>query len=201
MASTAKPALSDNIWNTPNALSLTRLGLAVGVGLLIEFQFYAAGLVMFVVAASTDFLDGWWARRFNQVTRLGRMLDPFVDKVIITAALVALVGASGSEIRAWMVTLILSREFLVTSLRAMVEGRGGDFSARWLGKWKMGVQCGAVVASLILLQIPTPADALLWTTRILAWGAVLITVASGVDYVVEALRITGQHGSTTDSGA
>ncbi|MEO8270860.1 MAG: CDP-alcohol phosphatidyltransferase family protein [Aureliella sp.] len=126
----------DQIWNVPNALSLTRLLLAVAVGLLIECDWYLLALIFFVIAASTDFLDGWWARRFNQVTKFGRMLDPFVDKIIVTAALVALVGQASSQIAAWMVTVILGREFLVTSLRAMVEGQGGDFSARWMGKWK-----------------------------------------------------------------
>lgn len=161
--------------------------MAVAVGVLIENDRFLLGLIFFVIAASTDFLDGWWARRFNQITKLGRVLDPFVDKIIVTAALVALVGQATSQIVPWMVTVILGREFLVTSLRAMVEGQGGDFSARWLGKWKMLVQCAAIVASLWLLHAPQPW--LQWTTLMLAWGAVLITIASGVDYVVQAMRI------------
>lgn len=180
-------ASQDRILNVPNTLSLVRLVLALAVGLAIEWQLYELALVTFVVAASTDFVDGWWARRFNQITKLGRVLDPFVDKIIITAALVALVGEPGSQIAAWMVTLILGREFLITSIRAMIEGQGGDFSARWLGKWKMLVQCAAIVSSLWLLSSPQP-----WlsrTTQALAWGAVLITVASGVDYVSQALRM------------
>lgn len=180
----------EKIWNVPNALSLARLLLAIAVGVLIESQFYLAGLIAFIIAASTDFLDGWWARRFNQVTKLGRILDPFVDKIIITAAMVALVGEAGSQIAAWMVTLIVGRELLVTSIRAMVEGQGGDFSARWLGKWKMVVQCAAIITSLWWLH--TQHDWLCWTTLILAWAAVLITLASGIDYVAQALRITNQ---------
>ncbi len=181
-----RPA-GDQIWNVPNALSLTRLLLAVAVGLLIECDWYLLALIFFVIAASTDFLDGWWARRFNQITKLGRVLDPFVDKIIVTAALVALVGQAASQIAPWMVTVILGREFLVTSLRAMVEGQGGDFSARWLGKWKMLVQCAAIVASLWLLYSPQPWLQL--TTLVLAWGAVLITIASGVDYILQAMRV------------
>ncbi len=161
--------------------------MAFAVGLLIESDRFLLALIFFVIAASTDFLDGWWARRFNQVTKLGRVLDPFVDKIIVTAALVALVGQGDSQIAPWMVTVILGREFLVTSLRAMVEGQGGDFSARWLGKWKMLVQCAAIVASLWLLHAPQAW--LQWTTLILAWDAVLITIASGMDYVVQALKI------------
>ena len=188
---TATPSLSsaagDQIWNVPNGLSLARLLLAIAVGALIECGWYLPALIAFVVAASTDFLDGWWARRFNQITKLGRILDPFVDKIIVTAALVALVGQTASQIAPWMVTIILGREFLVTSLRAMVEGQGGDFSARWLGKWKMLVQCAAIVASLWLLHAPQLW--LQWTTLGLAWGAVLITLASGVDYVWQAMRV------------
>ncbi|QDV25058.1 CDP-diacylglycerol--glycerol-3-phosphate 3-phosphatidyltransferase [Aureliella helgolandensis] len=182
-------AAGDQIWNVPNALSMARLGLAFFVGILIEFQQFMPALFVFVVAASTDFVDGWWARKFNQVTKLGRVLDPFVDKIIITAALIALVGCAGSGIDAWMVTVIVGREFLVTSIRAMVEGKGGDFSARSLGKWKMLFQCAAVVSSLLLLDGVTDAVWLVWTTSVLIWLAVLMTVASGADYVIQAVRL------------
>ncbi len=182
--------VSNAIWNVPNALSSIRLLLAFLVGILIELGSYTPAMLTFVFAASTDFIDGWWARKFNQVTKLGRILDPFVDKVIITAAFVALVGVPGSQIAAWMVTLIISREFLVTSIRAMVEGSGGDFSARWLGKWKMLVQCAAVVASLLLVDGWTAAAWLPAVTLILAWAAVVITVASGVDYIIQAVKLT-----------
>ncbi|MEZ6075899.1 MAG: CDP-alcohol phosphatidyltransferase family protein [Pirellulaceae bacterium] len=74
-------------------------------------QLVSARTDFFVIAASTDFLDGWWARRFNQITKLGRVLDPFVDKIIVTAALIALVGQAASQIAPWMVTVILGREF------------------------------------------------------------------------------------------
>lgn len=189
MTSTPVQPASDTIFNVPNSLSTIRLLLALAVGLLIEADIYFLAMIVFVFAAATDFVDGWWARKFNQVTKLGRVLDPFVDKIIITAALVALVGAKGSEVPAWMVTLIIGRELLVTSLRAMVEGSGGDFSARWLGKWKMVVQCAAIVASLLLLAGTTlPGLALI--TRLLMWAAVLITVASGVDYVQQAVQLS-----------
>lgn len=182
----SQPAPSNQIWNVPNALTMTRLALAGGVGIMIECGWYFSAMVAFIIAASTDFLDGWWARRFNQITKLGRVLDPFVDKIIVTAALVALVAEPNSQIAPWMVTVILGREFLVTSLRAMIEGQGGDFSARWMGKWKMLVQCAAIIASLWLLQAPQPW--LQWTTLVLAYAAVAITVASGLDYVVQAVR-------------
>lgn len=191
----AKLEAGTQIFNVPNTLSLIRLALALVVGLLIETGTYLPAAITFVIAAGTDFVDGWWARRFNQVTKLGRILDPFVDKVIITAALVALVGASGSRVQAWMVTIIIGREFLVTSIRAMIEGKGGDFSARQLGKWKMVVQCAAVVMSLVLLNVsktssdPIP-NWLTWATIGLLWSAVLITIASGIDYVLQAIKLS-----------
>lgn len=181
---------SSKVLNVPNTLSLARLVLAIGVGGLIETGFFMAALITFVIAASTDFLDGWWARKFNQVTKLGRILDPFVDKIIITAALIALVGVPGSGVAAWMVTVIIGREFLVTSIRAMVEGKGGDFSARWLGKVKMLVQCAAVVACLLLLHTPQQASWLKPTAIVLLWSATAITIASGVDYVLQAIKVS-----------
>ncbi len=180
------------IWNVPNSLSMARLILAVLVGFLIEWKFFFAAMIIFIIAASTDFVDGWWARRYGQVTKLGRVLDPFVDKIIITAALVALVGAIGSKVPAWMVTVIIGRELLITSLRAMVEGKGGDFSARWLGKWKMLFQCAAIVSSLLLLLYGTTQTWLSIATTILLWVAVISTVASGFDYVVKVVQLNKQ---------
>lgn len=182
--------ISDRVWNVPNALSLVRLALALLVGALIEGAAYLPALIFFCIAAATDWIDGWWARKYNCVTKFGRILDPFVDKVIIAAALIALVGVAGSCIQAWMVTLIVAREFLVTSIRAMVEGRGGDFSARSLGKWKMVLQCGAVISSLVLLSSTSWGSSLIWVTSAMAWAAVLLTIVSGADYVLQALRIS-----------
>ena len=181
---------SSKTFNVPNTLSMIRLVLAVGVGSLIETGFFMAAMITFLIAASTDFVDGWWARKFNQVTKLGRILDPFVDKIIITAALIALVGVPGSCVAAWMVTVIIGREFLVTSIRAMIEGKGGDFSARWLGKVKMLVQCAAVVACLLLLHYPSQSAWLKPTAIALLWSAIAITIASGADYVLQAIKKT-----------
>lgn len=175
---------------------MVRLILAFAVGIFIEYGWYLTALIVFVVAASTDFIDGWWARKFNQVTKLGRILDPFVDKIIITAALVALVGVSGSGVQAWMVTVIIGREFLVTSLRAMIESGGGDFSARWLGKWKMVFQCAAVVASLLWLHGVSSESWFLWLVIVLVWLATLITIASGIDYIIQAVKISQDTASS-----
>jgi CDP-diacylglycerol--glycerol-3-phosphate 3-phosphatidyltransferase len=180
-----KSDLSSNPWNVPNALSTIRLVMAIAVCVCIEQRDWTVALILFVIAASTDWIDGWWARKFNQVTKLGRILDPFVDKVIICGAMIALVGASNSPIAPWMATLVVARELLVTSLRGLIEGQGGDFSAKQLGKWKMVLQCAAVIASLLyLIWLPDPPGWLKTFTLISIWGAILLTIASAIQYVM-----------------
>lgn len=183
---------TNQVWNVPNVLSMIRLSLAILVGLLIEWRYLAMGAVIFIIAASTDFVDGWWARRYGQVTKLGRVLDPFVDKIIVTAALVALVSLPGSGWAAWMVTVIVGRELLVTTIRAMVEGQGGDFSAQKLGKWKMLLQCAAIVSSMLSLHSEANDSWLVQVNNILIWLAIVLTILSGIDYVVKAIRLSQQ---------
>ena len=182
----AKPNNSN--WNVPNALSGVRFILAMVVCFLIERGVFFAGMICFLIAASTDWIDGWWARKFNQVTKLGRILDPFVDKIIICGAMIALVGVANSPLRPWMATIVVGRELLVTSLRGMIEGQGGDFSAKWMGKWKMVLQCASVVGVLWQLMYTTPSSYLVWTTLFLVYGAILLTILSGLEYVFLVIR-------------
>ena len=180
-------ASSSNL-NVPNVLSATRLLLAIVVCILIECGFYLAAVICFLIAASTDWIDGWWARRYQQVTKLGRILDPFVDKVIICGAMIALCAVPNSAIAPWMATLVVSRELLVTSLRGLIEGQGGDFSAKQLGKWKMVAQCAAIVAVLIEQQYAVVPAWLHWTSVALVWAAILLTVLSGLEYILLVLK-------------
>ena len=179
---------SSSNWNVPNSLSSVRLILAIIVCILIEARFLFPAVICFLVAASTDWIDGWWARRFQQVTKLGRILDPFVDKVIICGAMIALCAVSNSAITPWMATLVVCRELLVTSLRGMIEGQGGDFSAKQLGKWKMVAQCGAIVSVLFELQYVTAPAWLHWTSIALVWLAIILTVLSGLEYVLLVVK-------------
>ena len=192
----ASAAAGENvIWNVPNVITMVRLVLAIAVFVLIPLHQYTAALITFVVAASTDWMDGYWARKYGQVTKLGRVLDPFVDKIIICGTFIFLAAEEGSRIYAWMATVVMGREMLVTALRSVIEGSGGDFSAKWAGKIKMVVQCIAVVASLLVLRHidiykgTPPVEAWLrYTLDISAWGAIVITVYSGLEYVVIATR-------------
>jgi CDP-diacylglycerol--glycerol-3-phosphate 3-phosphatidyltransferase len=187
--STIKPTASNQVVNVPNSLSALRFVLAILVCIWIEQQWYLAALIGFIVAVSTDWIDGYWARRFNQVTKLGRILDPFVDKIIISGTLIGLVGQPGSGLSAWIATVVVGRELLVTSLRGMIEGQGGDFSAKQLGKWKMVLQCAAVIICLLGLMWKETTPAWLpWVRTITIWIAVILTIVSGVEYILLAIR-------------
>jgi CDP-diacylglycerol--glycerol-3-phosphate 3-phosphatidyltransferase len=165
-----------------------------------EYRTTAAALVVFVIAAGTDWIDGYWARRFNQVTKVGRMLDPFVDKIIICGTYIMLAAeqlAAGQwyGITGWMAVVVVGREMLVTALRSSIEQAGGDFSAKWSGKWKMVFQCLAVGAAMVCLMYHhrgvQPEDFppwLFWTQLLSAWAAVIITVYSGIEYIAAAAK-------------
>lgn len=178
------------IFNVPNCFTLARLLLAIVVFVFLPLHWYWTSFVIFVLAASTDWVDGYWARRFNQVTQLGRVFDPFVDKVIVCGVFIFLAAEPGSGIAAWMAVVVVAREMLVTALRSAIEQGGGDFSAKMLGKLKMVFQCVAASASLVSLTFaaePIPLW-LHWTLLISVWLAVLTTIWSGIQYVFAAAK-------------
>jgi CDP-diacylglycerol--glycerol-3-phosphate 3-phosphatidyltransferase len=191
---------SSTILNVPNALTSARFLLAVVVFVLIPLDKYLAATIVFVVAAGTDWIDGWWARKYDQVTKLGRIFDPFVDKIIICGAFTFLAAEPNSGIAPWMAVVVMGREMLVTAIRGFIEQQGGDFSAQFMGKLKMVFQCGAVVASLLALrhfQQAGTRDAslppwLFYTLPTFVWLAVISTVYSGLEYIVAAARILGR---------
>jgi CDP-diacylglycerol--glycerol-3-phosphate 3-phosphatidyltransferase len=180
------------ILNVPNVLSLVRLVLSFVVFVLIGAHYFLAANLIFIFAVATDWVDGYWARKYNQVTKFGRVLDPFVDKIIICGTFIYLAANVDSRVSAGAATIVVGRELLVTALRSMIEGKGGDFSAKQLGKWKMVAQCAAAVASMLLLWLGKDHAAvtgwLAWTTIGLVWFAVAITLVSGAEYVKLAWR-------------
>jgi CDP-diacylglycerol--glycerol-3-phosphate 3-phosphatidyltransferase len=190
--------LLSSAFNLPNQLTFLRLGLAVVMFALISADYFLAAFVLFVIASSTDWLDGYFARKYGQVTTLGRMLDPFADKVIVCGTFIYLVAlpamtAVPGGLRAWMVVVIVGRELLVTALRSFFEERGSDFSAKMSGKLKMVLQCIAAGAGLFYLAQGTgPAGPPTWLWWILVtsiWAAVLLTAYSGVIYVWMAVKL------------
>jgi CDP-diacylglycerol--glycerol-3-phosphate 3-phosphatidyltransferase len=210
-ATTKSPPAFDVIWNVPNILTIARLILSIFCFVCFVFEWYLPALIFFAVAAGTDWVDGFWARRYGQITQLGRILDPFADKIIICGTFTFLAAvppvysatgldSSASEIWAWMAVVVVARELLVTALRGFFEEHGFDFSAKWSGKWKMVFQCAAVAASLwrlwyyqfdgdLLRWGTTPSPASTWSLRLLVWAAVAMTVYSGWVYVQRALAM------------
>lgn len=178
-----------SIYNVPNLLTTIRFLLSIAVFVMLAYHFYSAGLVAFTVAAATDWMDGYWARKYGQVTKLGRIFDPFVDKIIICGTFIALVGIPAAGVAPWMVIVVVGRELLVTSLRGMIEGSGGDFSAQWSGKWKMVLQCAAVILVLLGLSMQTPSAWITSASVVTLWAAVGLTVYSGVEYILIATRM------------
>ena len=185
---------------TPNALTVARLVLtAVFVGVLSNAEAAGSGwslglllsVVLFVVAAVTDAADGYLARKWNAVSRFGRVVDPFADKLLILSAFVVLAGpglAAMTGVRPWMVVVILARELLVTTIRGVYEGEGVDFSASRAGKWKMILQSVAVPVALLDAARPHEAPGPGIVTVVLVWLTVVVTVWSAVPYIARAAR-------------
>jgi CDP-diacylglycerol--glycerol-3-phosphate 3-phosphatidyltransferase len=184
----------DRVWTVPNLLSAARLALAIVLFVAIEQGWQQAALALFLIAASTDWIDGWWARRFHQVSRLGRIFDPLVDKVIICGAYVLLAAATETAIAPWMAVVVVVRELVVTAVRAEMERAGRDFSAAFSGKLKMVLQCAAVALELAARAWPEwqpaailPAvGSLRQLATVVSWAAVIATVWSGLEYLVAA---------------
>jgi len=182
--------------NLANKITLVRIFLVpiIMFFLLIQDLFPAISLynfsitynqivaaLIFIIAASTDSLDGYLARKNKQVTNLGKLLDPLADKLLMTAVLVSLVEMN--KLDAWIVIVIISREWAVTGLRQIALLEGHIIAASAWGKVKTGVQIAAVIALLInnfpFAFIGIPMDV------ILAWVAAIITLYSGVDYFLK----------------
>ena len=186
----SKPS-DKRLWNLPNQITLLRLVLAVVVFVLLELQVYRVALVLFVIAAATDWLDGFLARRWGLITQLGRILDPFADKIIICGTFIILCAEPRALLPSWVVVLVVGRELFVTALRGFLEQQGQDFSAGMSGKLKMVAQCAAATASLLLMTF-APSDVPSWLPGVIHATVaitVLLTIVSGVAYTVAALRL------------
>lgn len=197
--------------NLPNRITLGRLALAIVFFILLaqfdirepNYWLLDACTVLFILAAATDWLDGHLARKHNQVTAFGRVLDPFVDKVLVCGTFVFLSGAhfhavSGEQvtrIAPWMVVVILGRELLVTGLRGFSESRGVAFGAQGYGKAKMVLQ--SITAPVLMFLIahvdPLPwGHELAWVKTVLVWLTVAVTAASMLPYLFASRGILAQ---------
>ncbi len=182
------PASADRLTSPPNLLSLSRLPLAAGVFAAVTYQRWGLALTVFAVAAATDTLDGWLARRLKLVSAVGRALDPLTDKVLLCGSFVYLLAVPAAGLSEWVVTVLVARELLVTGLRGMAEATGVLFPADRWGKLKTTLQCGWVVAVLGRLCVGDESAAGWWGQATLLWAMVGLTVGSGLNYFVKAVR-------------
>lgn len=174
--------------NIPNLLSICRILLVPPLVVVLLTKFDGKewwGLGLFLLAAVMDFLDGFLARKRKEVTRLGTLLDPAADKILISAAFISLVELDSQVVPAWMVVVIIAREFAVTSLRSFAAAESLVIPAGLSGKIKTTVQ----IISISLLIIYSQLGEFRHLAPISLWVAVAITAYSGVEYFVRFGRL------------
>ncbi len=182
-----RESLSSQIRNLPNALTLFRIFLVPVLVVVLLTKFTArefVGLAIFLVAAITDFFDGWLARRRNQTTKLGALLDPIADKLLMSSAFISLVEMDPHHVPAWMVVIIIGREFAVSGLRSIAAQQGVTIAASPLGKGKMVSQVIAI--SLLILGYELGQFRVIGTVAL--WGVMFFALVSGVDYFIKFAR-------------
>jgi CDP-diacylglycerol--glycerol-3-phosphate 3-phosphatidyltransferase len=176
--------------NLPNGLTFARLMLAVVLFGCIAAAWWLIGLVVFALAALTDWLDGYLARKQGLTSAFGRNFDPLVDKVLICGAFIFLLPVAGAGLAPWMVTVVVARELIITGLRSFVETLpGGTFGADWLGKIKMTLQCAALLAILGVLALGESAGPWAAVQVGLIWAMLVATALSGLQYLWRAMLL------------
>jgi CDP-diacylglycerol--glycerol-3-phosphate 3-phosphatidyltransferase len=216
--------MSDRLRRTlPNAITVVRLLMAAAFFAIIALKLSPnsadgrqwwgnAAFILFIAAALSDILDGYLARKWGVVTDFGRVMDPFVDKVLVLGAFVYLASPKFAEpewsrafglepqageincatgVASWMVVVVLARELLVTSLRGVLEARGVAFAADWSGKLKMFAQSAAIPTALFIAVNPgclaSPNYRL--AQMLSVWGMTLITLWSAVPYTIRGAAL------------
>ncbi len=162
----------------------------------IDTARWETAIVIFLLAAISDWVDGYIARRFHQSTVLGRQLDPLVDKITVIAVLIHLAAINTSGVRPWMVSLILARELIIQALRSHLEAASVGFGAKMAGKLKMAAQCFAIIAVLWVLRSggPTIQPEMAMVRDALIWASLALTIYSGGAYLVRARTILETKG-------
>ena len=176
--------------NLPNKLTMGRIcAIPVFIIALMMDQRVLA-TVLFIAAAFTDFLDGHIARKYGLVSNFGKLMDPLADKLLTMSAFICLVALD--QIPAWMVIIILGREFIITGMRQVAAAEGIVIAAGWSGKIKTVLQ---MVAIPVLLLNNWPCDPYLGAfpaDQILLWAALVMTVVSGIEYMVKNRQVFSQ---------
>jgi CDP-diacylglycerol--glycerol-3-phosphate 3-phosphatidyltransferase len=175
------------ILTTPNLLTLGRIAMVPVLVYLLTFSGPVPAIVaaiIFFLATITDFLDGYIARNYGSGTTLGKFLDPLADKLIVIAALIMLAGMTRMpRVPAWLVVVLVSRELIITGLRAIAAVEGHVLAAEELGKYKMALQCIALQG--LLLHYTYFHVNFFAAGLFTLWLATALSIWSGVDYVLK----------------
>jgi len=168
--------------NTPNKLTLIRILMVPLFIWCLYMNFNLAAIVVFVVAAFTDYLDGYLARKHGLVTTFGKLMDPLADKILTISALVCFLELDVRFLTAWMVVIIIARELIVTGIRLIALDENKVIAASWWGKSKTVSQMVAIIALMLdrIVKLDIGAVSL---TGIAVWVMVILTVYSGFDYI------------------
>ena len=180
--------LKSAAFNLPNRITLSRLLLSVIFFYFLSHRYFNVALVIFFVAVITDWLDGYLARKWDLSTDLGRIVDPFVDKVIICGAFIIFIHIAKDVIAPWMVIVIVAREFFVSSVRGFSESKGVKFASNMWGKTKMVIQSGTICAMILYYA---HFKNIIWMEYIVyafIWITVIVTIISGIIYVLSAKK-------------
>ncbi len=181
--------------NLPNKLTVLRCVMTplTLAALLMDFPFhYGVALLLFIAASLTDMWDGKIARKHNLITNLGKFLDPLADKMLTTAAFLGIMARLGGDNLCWALMLILTREFMVTSVRLLAAKDGVVVAASFAGKLKTVMQMVSIIYMLTAMQVcdllPKSAPFALYhwligVGLVLIWISVIATVVSGIQYV------------------
>lgn len=204
----------------PNFITILRIFIAAAFFLALSGYRYPGhgvvwgniAIVLFVIAATTDFMDGYLARKWNAESMFGRIMDPFCDKVLVLGAFIFFAGprfsvpewivqdklmTMATGVYPWMVVLFIARELLVTSIRDILESKGYRGGAKWAGKMKMILQSFAVPLVLLLVVNcqPDKHDSVMLLINILVWLMLVVTLWSGIPYITGLRHVLRQKSS------
>ena len=178
-------ATFQNLIHGPNLLTLFRIAAVPIIIILMLFPNRFCVLVaalVFSAAAITDYLDGFYARKRNMVTTLGKIMDPVADKLLVSSAIIML--AAVHWVPAWMACIIIGRELAVNGLRNIIAEKGEDLSASNLGKFKTGFQIAAIIP--LMIHFPLFGINVQAIGHLFLWGALVFTIWSGADYFIRS---------------
>mgnify|MGYP003370007901 CR=1 FL=1 len=180
--------------NLPNKLTIARMILIIPFVVLMmmgEFQTtrYVA-LAIFIIASVTDWFDGYLARKNHLVTNFGKFMDPLADKLLVCSAMICLV-AEGS-LPAWIVIIIISREFVISGFRLIASDNGIVIAASWWGKFKTTAQMLMII--LLILNLGEKMAVFVVLEQIFIWLALILTVISLIDYIMKNKQVINMQG-------